>query len=411
MTETDAPTLMDQITDEAARANPWPLFEQLRETPVARQPDGTYVVSGYAEIVALLHDPRVSSDPNKRPDGGMTGGRIEPAFINTDPPEHDTLRRETTSFFGPPHRPDMVAKLEPWMHETVNRLIDRFADREQIDVVDDFAYPFPVSAICRILGVPPEDEPKFHDWSGALIVALGLRMHPEGHQAEFQAALKANQEMTDYLGALAEAHAKDPGDDILSGLATDKGPDAMTMESIKSTARLLLIAGHETTVNLISNGTLTLLRHPEHIERVRNEPEYVIRLVEELLRFEPPVQMVPNRAALEDIAVGETTIPAGAPITLVHAAANRDPRRFADPATFDPDRQDGVEGQHLGLGGGVHYCFGAPLARLEVQIALRTLFRRLDNPRLVEDPPPYRPSPVLRGPVHLPIAMDGAHPA
>ena len=411
MTETDAPTLMDQITDEAARANPWPLFEQLRETPVARQPDGTYVVSGYAEIVALLHDPRVSSDPNKRPDGGMTGGRIEPAFINTDPPEHATLRRETTSFFGPPHRPDKVAKLEPWMHETVNRLIDGFADREQIDVVDDFAYPFPVSAICRILGVPPEDEPKFHDWSGALIVALGLRMHPEGHQAEFQAALKANQEMTDYLGALAEAHAKDPGDDILSGLATDKGPDAMTMESIKSTARLLLIAGHETTVNLISNGTLTLLRHPEHIERVRNEPEYVIRLVEELLRFEPPVQMVPNRAALEDIAVGETTIPAGAPITLVHAAANRDPRRFADPATFDPDRQDGVEGQHLGLGGGVHYCFGAPLARLEVQIALRTLFRRLDNPRLVEDPPPYRPSPVLRGPVHLPIAMDGVHPA
>jgi len=244
MTETDAPTLMDQITDEAARANPWPLFERLRETPVARQPDGTYVVSGYAEIVALLHDPRVSSDPTKRADGGMTGGRIEPAFINTDPPEHDTLRRETTSFFGPPHRPDMVAKLEPWMHETVNRLIDGFADREQIDVVDDFAYPFPVSAICRILGVPPEDEPKFHDWSGALIVALGLRMHPEGHQAEFQAALKANQEMTDYLGALAEAHAKDPGDDILSGLATDKGPDAMNMESIKSTARLLLIAGH-----------------------------------------------------------------------------------------------------------------------------------------------------------------------
>src|SRR4029079_1815133 len=295
--------------------------------------------------------------------------------------------------------------------ETVHRPIDGLPAREQIDVVDDFAYPFPVSAICRILGVPPEDEPKFHDWSGALIVALGLRMHPEGHQAEFQAALKANQEMTDYLGALAEAHAKDPGDDILSGLATDKGPDEMTIESIKSTARLLLIAGHETTVNLISNGALTLLRHPEHIERVRNEPEYVIRLVEELLRFEPPVQMVPNRAALEDIAVGETTIPAGAPITLVHAAAHRGPRRCADPATFDPDRQEGVEGQHLGLGGGVHYCFGAPLARLQGQIALGTLFRRLDNPRLVEDPPPYRPSPVLRGPVHLPIAMDGVHPA
>ena len=144
---------------------------------------------------------------------------------------------------------------------------------------------------------------------------------------------------------------------------------------------------------------------------MRNEPEYVIRLVEELLRFEPPVQMVPNRTAMEDIAVGETTIPAGSPITLVHAAGNRDPRRFADPDTFDPDRQDGIESQHLGFGGGIHYCFGAPLARLEVQIALRTLFRRLDNPRLVQDPPPYRPSPILRGPVHLPIEMDGVLPA
>ena len=410
MTEPQAPTLMDQILAEDARPNPWPLYEELRKTPVARQPDGTYAVSGYDEIVALLHDPRISSDASKRQGGAPTGG-MQPAFIGSDPPQHDTLRRETTSFFGPPHRPDLVANLEPWMYETVNRIIDGFADRTRIDAVDDYAYPFPVSAICRILGVPPEDEPKFHDWSGALIIALGLRDHPERNPEAIQAALKANQELTDYLAELAEAHAKDPSDDIISGLATAKGPDAMDLEHIKTTARLLLIAGHETTVNLISNGTLTLLRHPEHVERVVNEPEYVIRLVEELLRFEPPVQMVPSRTAMEDIAVGETTIPAGAPITLVHAAGNRDPRRFADPQTFDPDRQDGVESQHLGLGGGIHYCFGAPLARLEVQIALRTLFRRLENPRLVQDPPPYRPSPILRGPIHLPIEMDGVLPA
>jgi cytochrome P450 len=156
---------------------------------------------------------------------------------------------------------------------------------------------------------------------------------------------------------------------------------------------------------------LTLLRHPEQLERVRSEPEYIIRVVEELLRFEPPVHLISSRSALEDIPLGETTIPAGAGITLATAAANRDPARFSDPDVFDPERQDGVEGQHLGLGGGVHYCFGAPLARLEVQIALQTLARRLENPRLVEDPPPYRPNPVLRGPVHLPIEIDAVRPA
>ena len=356
------------------------------------------MVSGYAEIVSLLHDPRISSDQSKREGGRLGGGQMQPGFINTDPPEHDRLRRETTSFFGPPHRPDMVAALEPWMHETVNRLIDDFADRKQIDVVDDFAYPFPVSAICRILGVPPEDEPRFRGWSSALIVALGLRFHPEGQQEAFQAALKANQEMTDYLGALAEAHAKDPGDDILSGLATDKGPDAMDIDSIKSTARMLLIAGHETTVNLISNGTLTLLRHPEHIERVRNEPEYVIRLVEELLRFEPPVQMVPNRTAMEDIAVGETTIPAGAPD---HArACGRQPR--PPPLRRSRHVRSRSPGRHRG-----------PAPRVGRRYPL--LLRRAAGPARGPDraghavPPARQPAPRA-GPAALPAEPDPARP-
>jgi cytochrome P450 len=397
-------TLMDQVFAQENRHDPYPLFAELRKTPVARQPDGTYVVSGYEQIVALLHDPRVSSDPAKR---GLPGGNMRPAFINTDPPTHDRLRREATSFFGPPHKPDLVASLEPWMHETVDGLLDGLAGKMRIDVVDDVAYPFPVSAICRVLGVPREDEPKFHDWAGALIAALGARFDPEGQGEVFQAALKANQELSDYLNELAEAHRKDPGDDMLSGLVTDEGPDRMADEDIPSTARMLLIAGHETTVNLIANGMLTFLRHPDQLERVRSEPEYVIRVVEELLRFEPPVQIIPNRSALEDIPLGETTIPAGAGITLATAAANRDAARFSEPDRFDPERQDGVEGQHLGLGGGVHYCFGAPMARLEVQIALRTLARRLENPRLVQDPPEYRPSPILRGPIHLPIEIDG----
>jgi len=150
-------TLMDQVFAQENRHDPYPLFAELLKTPVARQPDGSYVVSGYAEIVALLHDPRVSSDTTKR---GLPRAEMKPAFINTDPPTHDRLRGEATSFFGPPHRPHLVASLEPWMHETVNHLIDGLADKRRIDIVEELAYPFPVSAICRVLGVPREDEPE-----------------------------------------------------------------------------------------------------------------------------------------------------------------------------------------------------------------------------------------------------------
>jgi cytochrome P450 len=169
----------------------------------------------------------------------------------------------------------------------------------------------------------------------------------------------------------------------------------------------LLIAGHETTVNLIANGMLTLLRNPDALARLRREPAWVVPVVEELLRFEPPVQYVPERAALTDITIDGTTIPQGAQVTLLLGAANRDPGRFTDPDRFDPDRPDN---QHLGFGSGIHYCFGAPLARLEVQLALTALASRLGNPRLTEDPPPYRPSPVLRGPIHLPVAYDARRP-
>jgi len=396
-------TLLQQAFEQESRPNPYPIFAEMRKTPVAAQPDGTYVVSTYDEIVTLLHDPRISSA------GGPMGKSANAPFINADPPEHDRLRRLATSHFGPPHRPNLVAELEPWLQETVDGLIDKLDGKGEIDIVDDFAYPFPVSAICRILGVPREDEPKFHTWSENMIEALGARFSPGDHSDVFQRAMQAANDLAEYLGGLAEAHRKDPGDDIISGLVTDSGPDGrMDEKDVVATGRLLLIAGHETTVNLMTNGMLTLLRHPEQLERLRNEPGYAIPMIEELLRFEPPVQVVPNRVALADIELGGTTIPKGSHVVLAVASANRDERRYTDPDRFDPDRP---EREHLGLGGGVHYCFGAPLARLEVQLALRTLARRLDNPRLLEDPPPYRPSPILRGPRHLRVQVDGILPA
>jgi cytochrome P450 len=208
-----------------------------------------------------------------------------------------------------------------------------------------------------------------------------------------------------YLNGLVEQRAKEPRDDMLSDLVDSKGPvGAMTTMEVLSTAVLLLIAGHETTVNLITNGMLTLLRHPEVLERLRDDSGLSVRIVEELLRYEPPVQLLPQRTCITDIEVHGVTIPKGSRIWLVLAAGNRDPERFKDPDRFDPDRQDI---QHLGFGSGIHSCFGAPLARLEAQIALSELARRLENPRLVEDPPPYRQNAVLRGPRHLDIAFDG----
>jgi cytochrome P450 len=411
-TTTADDTLLDQITDYASRANPYPLFAELRKTPVARQHNGVYTVSTYAEIVALLHDPRVSSDAAKRPGGPLLAGGKggpPPAFINTDPPVHDRLRRMANRHFGPPHRPDLIASIEPMLEERVNALIDTMEPGE-IDIIEQLAYPFPVWAICQILGVPREDEPRFHAWSTDLIGALAARFETdeEKRNAALQKGGQAFLALREYLGGLAKDHAEDPGDDLISGLVTDDGPDGrMTDEEIPATAQLLLIAGHETTVNLIGNGMLELLRAPQLLERLRTEPDFVIRVVEELLRYQPPVQMIPNRTALEDIEIAGTTIPAGSAVTLAVAAGNRDPAQFDNPDRFDPDRP---ELQHLGFGGGIHYCFGSPLARLEVQLALSALARRLRNPRLVEDPPPYRPSPVLRGPLHLRVTVDGIDP-
>jgi cytochrome P450 len=216
-------------------------------------------------------------------------------------------------------------------------------------------------------------------------------------------------ELGEYLNGLAGGRARQPGDDLISGMLTDTRPSApMSREDLLSTSILLLVAGHETTVNLITNGMLTLLRHPDVLERLRHQPDLIIPLVEELLRYEPPVHLRDNRTALADIDIGGTTIPASSPITLVPAAGNRDPNRFPDPDRFDPDRTDN---QHFGFGSSIHYCYGAPLARLEAQIALSALARRLENPRLVTDPPPYRPNPALRGPRHLQIEYDAIAPA
>ncbi|MEU6550022.1 cytochrome P450 [Streptomyces sp. NPDC046915] len=404
MTTTQTPDTLHRILDYSSRPDPYPLYAELRETPVARQEDGSYVVSTYRELADLLHDPHLSSDVrNLAHPMPSHEGESTPAFINLDPPEHDRLRRMAMRHFGPPHTPGLVAGMDDDLTAVVNSLIDGLAGKEQIDIVDDFAYPFPVTVICHLLGVPREDEPRFHLWVDALVNAIDYNPKTDPKE-KLESGLQARKDLRQYLGGLLEQRHGRPGEDLLTRLANDDGPDGrMTDDEIIATANLLLVAGHETTVNLITNGMLTLLRNPQVLQRLRDEPGLAVPLVEELLRYEPPVHIIPWRAAYSDITVADTVIPKGSQIMLMLASGSRDPDRFHDPDRFDPDRRDN---QHLGFGSGIHLCFGGPLARRETQIALTELVRRLDRPRLVTDPPPYRRSPVLRGPIHLHIEQN-----
>ena len=393
--------LLQEIAKQDNRHDPYPLYAQARALGVCRQHDGAYLVSTHREVSALLHDPRISSDPRNDP-SGVAVPPVLP-FIRQDQPDHDRLRRMAMNEFGPPDHASLVASREPEIAERVALLLAGCEGRGQIDVVDDIAYPLPVAVICRMLGIPEEDEPKFHGWADALVRTTGSRDREDAAEMD-QLREVTSREVAMYLLGLIGRHREHPNDSLLARMANADDGQRMEDLDLAATGVLLLVAGHETTVNLISNGVLTMLRHPHLLERLRDEPSIALRFVEELLRLEPPVQYLPARLAIADIDIGGATIPKGSRVVLLLAAASRDPDRFPDPEVFDPDRPNN---QHYGFGGGVHYCFGAPLARLEGQIVLAEFARRVQNPRLVDDPPPYRPSPVLRGPLHLTVDIDG----
>ncbi|MDP4022496.1 cytochrome P450 [Methylobacterium sp. NEAU 140] len=409
-----ADALFAAVLDPAYRADPYPLYARLRERPVSRQRDGSYVVSAHAAIRSLLFDPRLSSEdlpPSRRP---RTGNPLKDWILNPirnriatahrplifrDPPDHDTLRALVMRSFTVPR----VEALRGRIVRDVDALLDACRGRDRICLVDDLSYPLPVAVICDLLGVPEADEPRFQAWATELATALEPdARHDEAGRHRIVAAFDA---ISAYMRDLIREKRRRPADDMLSELA-GPGPDGrrlMGAFDLISTAILLLVAGHETTVNLITNGMLQLLRHPRELERLRADPERAPRVIEEVLRFDPPVHFR-TRKALGAIEIGGVTIPQGAPVVLLFAAGSRDPERFPDPDRFDPDRADN---QHFGFGGGLHYCVGAPLARIEAEIALVALCRRLREPRLVMDPPPYRPGASLRGPEQLHIGIAG----
>jgi cytochrome P450 len=402
--------LFSELLRFGSRADPYPIYNRLSHEPIgARTSDGAYLITSYEHIAQLLRDPRLSA-VNRWPDSanrgkrtGPDGRRLREGILRLDPPDHDEVRLQIVHQLLP-----RVLSLGPRVHAMVDALLDEHISTGpgEIDIVADLAYALPVSVICELLDVPASDEPVFQEF--ARVLTRGLDPGEALSESELTELQSTRAEFGAYIFKLIQQRIANPGEDLISGLmAGDDGVPPLETADLIVNLGILLIAGHETTVNLIANGILALLRHPEILERLRYEPELAPYVVEEVLRYDPPVQFM-GRSTLADIRLGEIVIPRQSHVTLVLAAGNRDPLRFADPDLFLPGRADNT---HLSFGSGIHYCVGAALARTEAICAFNAIAHRLVSPRLVQDPPHYRANAVLRGPECLPVAFAQLGPA
>ncbi|TDC09011.1 cytochrome P450 [Streptomyces sp. 8K308] len=351
-----------------------------------------WLIVGYAEARAALTDPRlVKAYPTGVDETDIERVAPGPHMLITDPPDHTRLRRLVSREFTP----GRVAALAPRVREITDTLLDAMlaAPDRRADLVSAFSFPLPITVICELLGVPFLDRDRFRRWSQVMTGSADWQ--------ETDATLAA---MTEYLTGLLAAKREQPGDDLLSALlhTADSEGDQLSPDELLAMCWLLLIAGHETTVGLISNGVLALLRHPEQLAALRADWSLLDNAVEEILRYDGPVPTPTVRFAAEDIEIGGTVIPRRDLVLPVLADADRDPARFPDPTRFDIRRDTGG---HLAFGHGIHYCLGAPLARLEGRIALRALLERAPGLALDADPDavPWHPGILIRGPLHLPI--------
>ncbi|MGA6170788.1 cytochrome P450 family protein [Streptomyces sp. NPDC012600] len=407
-----APPAPELFTWEFA-TDPYPAYAWLREhSPVHRTalPSGVeaWLVTRYGDARQALADARLSKNPAHHAGSAAAKGKtgipgerkaeLMTHLLNIDPPDHTRLRRLVSKAFTPRR----VAEFAPRVQELTDRLIDGFIEEGKADLIHDFAFPLPIYAICDLLGVPREDQDDFRDWAGMMIRHGG---GPRGGVA------RSVKKMRGYLAELIHRKRENPGDDLISGLikASDHG-EHLTENEAAAMAFILLFAGFETTVNLIGNGMYALLRHPEQragleASLAAGESALLATGIEELLRFDGPVELATWRYATEALTLGGQEIAAGDPVLVVLAAADRDPERFADPDLLDLSRSDN---QHLGYGHGIHYCLGAPLARLEGQAAVATLLRRLPGLRLAAEPADlrWRGGLIMRGLRTLPVEFE-----
>jgi len=395
------------LFDPDFKANPYPAYARLRsEAPVHRVtlPDGrgVWLVTRYEDVSAVLKDERFVKDwrnamtPEQLAQIPPIPEVMKPLtrnMLDTDPPDHERLRSLVQKAFTP----RLIERMRPRVQAIADELLDAVQDSGEMDLIDDYAFPLPITVIAELLGVSAEDRNKFREWSNAAVSGDTTQEYME------KVLLPHMQAFTDYLRAMFEEKRRNPKDDLISGLVrAEEAGDKLSEDELLAMVFLLLVAGHETTVNLIGNGMLALLQHPDQLQKLREDPSLIKPAIEELLRYDGPVETSTERFAREDIAIGGTVIPKGEMVMVVIASADHDPERFADPDELDITR---AANKHLAFGKGIHFCLGAPLARMEGQIAIGTLLRRMPNLRLADSPESltWRPGMVLRGLEGLPV--------
>jgi cytochrome P450 len=379
--------------------NPYPKYAELRaQDPLHWSPlMEAWVATRYDHVDAMLRDQkRFSNDPRQRqrtraarPTVENPGGQ---SMLFVDPPEHTRLRALVNKAFTP----QAIAALTPRIQAIVQELLDEIPEPSHFDLIDTLAYPLPVIVMAELLGIPPQDRARFRHWSNRRARVLEPTITP----GEIQEANRAAYELDAYFRGVIQARRLEPRDDLISTLvATEEAGDTLTEDELLVMLRLLLIAGNETTTNLIGNGMLALLRYPDQLQKLRDTPDLIDTAVEEMLRYDTPVQL-DFRTALEDVEIGGRRITRGQGIMLLLGAANHDPEVFHAPEQFDIARR---EASHLSFGRGVHHCLGAPLARTEARLAFTGLLERFSTLRLLTEHPPFKDNVVLRGLQSLPI--------
>ncbi|WP_203183110.1 cytochrome P450 family protein [Streptomyces pratensis] len=392
--------MTDPTQDPRFAQDPYPTYAAMRSTcPVQPVPAGSggrtsYLVTGYAEAREALGDARLSKDTAAFFAGKGTQRRLHPAVAHTmlasDPPQHTRLRKLVTKAFTT----GAVTKLRPFIAQVTEELLDQWPVGEQFDFVAGLAVPLPVLVICELLGVPEGDRSDIQRWSAELFAAG----RPDVVDA-------ASHSMADYMTSLIAAKRLSPGTSLLDRLISARdGDDHLSEEELVSLAALLLVAGHETTTNFLGNAVLALLQHPAQLHRLRENPDDVPAVLDELLRFESPVSTATFRFTTEAVRLGATDIPAGVPVLVALGAANRDPKRFPSPDILDLERDTAA---HLSFGHGIHRCVGAPLAKAEAEIALRMILTRFPEVRLAvpSDRLAWRHTRLVRGLASLPVLV------
>jgi pimeloyl-[acyl-carrier protein] synthase len=381
--------------------DPYPLYHRLRAADPIHWNGWAWTLTRYADVLAVLRDPRFIAARIQPDDAWLAQTGLEPLFhthtrmmLFTDPPDHTRLRGLVSQAFTP----RVVESLRPRIQALVDELIDAIEAAGETDLIRDLAYPLPVTVIAEMLGVPHDMRDQFRRWSDGVAAFIGGTTAPEMEMlAEAQRCVV---EMSAYFREEAGRRRREPRNDLLSALVqAEEAGDRLSSDELIANAILLLVAGHETTTNLIGNGTLALLQHPDQRQRLMDDPALIASAVEELLRYNSPVQGT-SRMAAEDVAIDGRQIRRGQHLSLMIGAANRDPAHFADPDALDITRRPN---RHLSFAHGPHFCLGAPLARLEGQIAIGTLVRRLPRLALATAEVTWRDNFTLRGLTALPL--------